>query len=147
MRSGQRKITEGIELINQERIRTLGELQVMGNIGSDHYQISGDERKNKFKKNEYLRRTRKLLETKPCSRNLIKEINTWAVPLVRYSRLFLKWTREKLRQMDQKTKKLIMMHQALHPRDDIDREYMSSGEGGRGPSCIEDSVNASRWGL
>ncbi len=34
---------------------------------------------------EYLRKTRKLLETKFSNRNLIKGINTWAVPLVRYS--------------------------------------------------------------
>ena len=54
---------------------------------------------------EYLRRTRKRLETKLSSRNLIKEINTWAVPLVRYSGPFLKWTREELKQMDQTNKK------------------------------------------
>ena len=30
-----------------------------------------------------------------CSRNLIKGINTWAVPLVRHSGPFLKWTKEK----------------------------------------------------
>ena len=45
-------------------------------------------------------RTRKLLETKLYNRNLIKEINTWAVSVVRYSGSFLKWTRE-LKQMDQ----------------------------------------------
>ena len=28
--------------------------------------------------------------------NLIKGINTWAVPLVRYSGPFLKWTRDEL---------------------------------------------------
>ena len=32
-----------------------------------------------------IRRTRKLLETKLHSRNLIKEINVWAVALVRYA--------------------------------------------------------------
>ena len=42
---------------------------------------------------EYLRRPRKLLETKLCNRNLIKVINSRAVPLVRYSGLFLKWKR------------------------------------------------------
>ena len=47
------------------------------------------EMKIKIQK-EYLRRTRKLLETKLSSRNFIKGINTWAVPLVRYSGPFLK---------------------------------------------------------
>ena len=62
------------------------------------------EMKDKIQK-EYLRRTRKLLETKLNSRNLIKGINTGAVPLVRYSGPFLKWTRDELRQMDQRARK------------------------------------------
>ena len=49
---------------------------------------------------EYLRRTRKLLETELSGRKLIKGINTWAVSLVRYSGPFLKWTRDELKQMD-----------------------------------------------
>ena len=90
-----------------------------------------------------IRRTRKILETKLSSRNLIKGINTWAVPLVRYSGPFLKWTRDELKQMDQRTRKLMTMHKALHPRDDVDRLYVSRKEGGRGLASIEDSVDAS----
>ena len=77
------------------------------------------------KKKDYLRRTRKLLETKLCSRNLVKEINTWAVPSVRYSELYLKWTREEeLKQKNRRTTKLMTMHKALHPRNDKDRLYV-----------------------
>ena len=83
--------------------------------------------KNKIQK-EYLRRTRKLLETKLKSRNFIKGINTWAVPLVRYLGPFLKWTRDELRQMDQRTRKLMTMHKVLHPRDDVDRLYVPRKE-------------------
>ena len=98
--------------------------------------------KNKIQK-EYLRRTRKLPETKLNSRKLIKGINTWAVPLVIYSGPFLKWTRDELRQMDQRTRKLMTMHKALHPRDDVDRLYVPRKEGGRGLASIEDSVDTS----
>ena len=49
-----------------------GNLQVLRNIGGRHHQISGDKIK-KWKKG-YLRLTRKLLETKLCSRNLRKGI-------------------------------------------------------------------------
>ena len=104
--------------------------------------IKQADMKEKIRK-EYLRRTRKLLETKLNSRNLIKGINTWAVRLVRYSGPFLKWTREELRQMDQRIRKLMTMHKALHPRDDVDRLYVSRKEGGRGLASIEDSVDAS----
>ena len=49
--------------------RRKGNLQVLGGTGNGHNQTPGDEIKNK---KEYLRRTRKLLETKLCCRNLIK---------------------------------------------------------------------------
>ena len=93
---------------------------------------------------EYLRKTRKLLEKKLSCRNLIKGINTWAVPLVRYSGPVLKWTRKKLKQMGQRTRKLMTMHKALHPRDDVDRLYVSRKERGRGLASIEDTVDASK---
>ena len=32
------------------------------------------------------------------------------------------------------------MHKALHPKDDVDRIYMSRREGGRGLASIEDSL-------
>ena len=35
------------------------------------------------------------------------------------------------------------MQKALHPRDDVDRLYVSKKEGGRGLASIEDSVDAS----
>ena len=83
-----------------------------------------------------------IIKIKLNSRNLIEGINTGAVPLVRYSGLFLTWTRDELKQMDQRTRKLMTMHKALHPRDDVDRLYVSRKEGWRGLASIEDSVDA-----
>ena len=45
--------------------------------------------------------------------------------------------------MDQRTRKLMTMHKASHPKDDVDRLYESRKEGGRGLASIEDSVDAS----
>ena len=100
------------------------------------------EMKDKIQK-EYLRRTRKLLETTLLGRNLMKRINTWAILLVRYSGSFFKWTRDELKQMDQRTRKLMTKNKALHPRDDVDRLYVSRKEGGRGLASIEESVDSS----
>ena len=69
------------------------------------------------------------------------------MPLVRYSGPFLKWTREELKQMDQMTRKLMTMHKALHPRDDVARGYVSRKEGGRGLARIENTVYASKQQL
>ena len=142
MKSGKRHLTDGIELSNQDKIRTLAENETYKYLGIlEADTIKQGERKNKIQK-EYLRRTSKLLETKISSRNPIKGINTWAVSLIRYSGPFLKWTRDELRNMDQRTRKLMTMHKALHPRDDVDRLYVPRKEGGgRGLASIEDTVD------
>ena len=77
MRSRKRQMTEGIELPNQEKVRTLGE-KYLGILEVDT--IKPAEMKEKIKK-EYLRRTRKPLETKLYCINLIKGINNLAIPL------------------------------------------------------------------
>ena len=89
-KDGRNRSTKSRKNQNAQR---KGNLQILGNIGSRHHQISGDEGKNK---EELFWRARKLLETKLFSRHLIKGMNTRAVLLVRYSGPFLKWTREEL---------------------------------------------------
>ena len=143
MKSGKRHMTDGMAVPNHDIIRTLGENETHKYLGIlEANTIKQVEMKNKIRK-EYLRRTRKLLETKLSSRNFIKGLNTWAVLLVRYSEPFLKWTRDELKQIDQRTRKLMTMHKALHPRDDVDRLYVSRKEEGRGLASIKDSVDAS----
>ena len=143
MKSDKRHRTDGMELPNQNKIRTLGEKETYKYLGIlEADTIKQVQMKEKTKK-EYFRRTKKLLETKLNSRNLIKGINTWTVSLVTYSRPFFKWTREELKQMDQRTRKPMTMHKALQPRDGVDRLYVSIKERGRGLASIEDSVDAS----
>ena len=75
---------DGIELPNQEKIRTLTENETYKYLGILEADIIKQvEMKNQIQK-QYLRRTRKLLETKLNTRNLIKGINTKAVPLLKY---------------------------------------------------------------
>ena len=76
---------------------------------------------------------------KPC-----QGINTWTVPLVRHSGPFLKWNSEKLKRMDQipKKNKLKTIHEALQPRNNVDRLYASRRLGERRHASIEDSVDA-----
>ena len=94
--------------------------------------------KEKIKK-EYLRRTRKILETKLCGGKLIQGIITCIRRKIFGTILEV--------EMDQRTRKLMIMHKALHPRDDVDRLYLSRKEGGKGLTNIKGSVNASIQGL
>ena len=64
-------------------------------------------------------------------------------PLIRYRGPFLQWTREELKEMDERKRKLMTMHKALHARDDVDWRDVSRKEGGRELTSIIDSVDAS----
>ena len=82
MKSDKRQLNDGMELPNKDKIKTLAENETYKYLGIlEADTIKQAEMKEKIQK-EYLRRTRKLLETKLNSRNLIKGINTWAVPRV-----------------------------------------------------------------
>ena len=94
MKSAKRHMTVGMELPNHDKIRTVGENETYKYLGIlEANTIKQVQMKDKIRK-EYLRRTTKLIETKFSSKNLIKGINTWALPLVRYSEPFLKWIKE-----------------------------------------------------
>ena len=86
MKSGKRHM----ELPNHDRIRTLEENETYKYLCILQADTIKQVQMKDMIRKEYLRRTRKLLETKLSSRNLMKGINTWAVPLVRYSGPFLK---------------------------------------------------------
>ena len=80
MKTGKSHMTDGMKLPNHDKIRTLGEKETYKYLGVlEADTLKQVELKDKIRK-EYPRRTRKLLETKLSSWNLIKRINTWALP-------------------------------------------------------------------
>ena len=71
----QRHLTDGMDLPNKDKIRTLRENETYKYLGLlEADDIKQAEMKNKIQK-EYPSRTRKLLETKLSSRNFSKGIN------------------------------------------------------------------------
>ena len=71
--------------ISKENSKSPGDLKILQDTKKKPSELVWKTRKKKKIKGkilkEYLRQTRKLLQTKLCSRDLIKEINTWAIPL------------------------------------------------------------------
>ena len=94
MKSGKRHMTDWMEQPNHHKIRMLEE--------NETYKYLLSRRLTPSEKN--MSGEWKTKETKFSSRNLIKGIDTWAVPLVRYSGPFLKWTRDELKQIDKRTR-------------------------------------------
>ena len=89
---------------------------------------------------EYLRRTRLILRSKLNGRNKFQAINTWAVALLRYGAGTINWKTDELQKLDRKTRKLLTMHGAFHPKSDVDRLYLKRKDGGRGLISCEHCV-------
>ena len=144
---GEKIEAEGVKLPDEKKIRNLKEDESYKYLGVlEAGDLNRSEMKEKINK-EYKRRVRKVLETKLNGHNLIKAINTWAVAVVRYSAPFLDWNKDELLALDRRTRKLMTMHKALHPKSNVDRLYLSRKEGGRGLISIEDTTRTAILGL
>ena len=138
MKRGKKVKSDGIKLPEDTVIKALrdGEgYKYLGILKADDLQ----KKEMKIKVlNEYKKRVRKIVKTKLNGRNIVKGINTWAIPVLKYSAPFLSWT--ELQSIDEKTRKLLTMHNGLHPRSAIDRLYIPRKDGGRGLANAGDTV-------
>ena len=76
--------------------------------------------KEKIRK-EYNRRVRLILTTELNGRNKIEAINSLAVLVVQYSFGIIDWKISELKNIDTKTRKLLNMHEMLHPKAEVVR--------------------------
>ena len=90
---------------------------------------------------------RKILRSKLNGGNIIKAINSWAVPVVRYSTVIIDWTQAELEDLDRKTRKLMSAHHALHPQSDVDRLYLPRLVDGGGLLQIRQTVEEEKRAL
>lgn len=129
--------------------------QVIEDLGNEAYKYLGVLEANKIKMEEmkqkvqkdYYGRIRKVLESSLNGGNSVMAMNTWAVAAVRYTAGILDWTVNELKGMDRKTRKLMTMNRALHPKADVDRLYLPREEGGRGMMSIEEVVRSEECSL
>ena len=131
--------TEGIPLPDGRNIKVVDDegYKYLGVIEADG--IKHEDMKDNIKE-EYIKRVKAVLKSGLNSGNLVTAINTWAVPVVRYSAGIVEWTKLELDNMDRKTRKIMNMHKALHPRSNVDRLYIPRKEGGKGLLSIKDTV-------
>ncbi|XP_069997569.1 uncharacterized protein [Penaeus vannamei] len=127
--------------IEESGNKYLGVLEVDG--------IKHDQMKDQVKK-EYTRRVRNILKSKLNGGNIISAINSRAVSVVRYGAGIIKGTKNELEEMDRKTRKLMTMYGAQHPKADVDRLYLKRYDGGRGllgvEYCVQAEVNRNNEG-
>ena len=90
-----------------------------------------------------------MLKTKLNGKNKIMAVNTWAVATLRYSTGVVDWTVEELKELDRKTRKMMTLHGALHPKTGVDRLYLPRQNGGRRliscEMCVKAEENNLAW--
>jgi len=74
-------------------------------------------------------------------------MNTWAIPVVRYTAGIVNWTKAELEAIDSKTRKLMTAFRALHPQSDVDRLYLPRCNGGRGLQQVQQVMEDETWNL
>ena len=149
MKAGKLVGVGGMELSSGEAIPELESDEgykyfVFGILEADD--IMHTEMKDKIKK-EYYRRVRQLTSSKLNGGNTIRAINSRAVSLVRYSAGILKWTKDELKAIDRKTRKIMTMNKMYHPQSDTDKLYIPRIEGGRELLSIVDCVETEEQNL
>ena len=139
---------DGIVLPTREVMKTIDDegYKYLGILELD--EIMEERMKDKFM-NEYYRRLRLVLKSKLNGRNKFQAVNTWAVSLLRYGAGVMTWRRHELQGMDRKTRKLLTMYGAFHPKSDVDRLYLPRAMGGRGliscEGCVTSEENNLGW--
>ena len=141
---GKMKHTDGVKMPQgqiddiAESYKYLGILQAFGNNDTEvrHKAIS-----------EYKSRVRRVLKRQLSSKNKIMAINTFAVPVIRYSAAVISWRQEDVRAADIATRKLMTMNGVYHPQSSVARLYTNRKEGGRGLHSIAHVVKAEEQSL
>ncbi len=72
--------------------------------------------------------------------NIIKAINSWAVPVIWYSAGVVEWTVANLLEVDRKTHKLLAIHYAFNMNGDVDWLYVKRKLRGKGLLQVEQVV-------
>jgi hypothetical protein len=133
------KLTDGHDLIlsDGKRIKEVAEdvgYKYLGILQADR--TKNPEVKEKVK-HEYLRRTRLVLRSHLNAGNIIRAINSWAIPVIRYTSGIVEWTLAELQEIDRKTRKLMTIYHAFNMNGDVDRLYLKRKSGGKGLLQVE----------
>ena len=130
MKAGKLVSVGGMELPSGEVIPELESDKGYKYLGIlEANDILHTEMKDKIQK-EYCKRVRQLTLSKLNGGNTFRAINSWAVFLVKYSAGILKWTKDELKVMGRKTRKVMTINRMYHQQSNTDRLYIPRMEGG-----------------
>ena len=139
MKRGKKVVAKHIVLPSGEVMMEPGEegYKYLGILEFDS--ILKEEMKQKIRA-VYFKRLKLLAKSKLNGRNLFLGINSWAVSVVRYSACIVDWNKAEIEEMDRKTRKILAIYGAFHPKSNVTRLYMKRKFGGRGLISVKDCI-------
>ena len=142
--AGHRNYTEGDEhvLLNGYSFKQLKIDQTYKYLGiNESGKINHSIIRDQLTK-EYFRRVKNITNSYLNARNLLKGINTYAVPVLMYSFGVINYNNSDLKRIDVKTRKLLAIKKVHQQKADLERLYLPITSGGRGLINIENLYKA-----
>ena len=147
MKRGKLESSDGLQLPDGSKVPALETKDTYKYLGILQNESVRNKQTKDIIRKEYYRRTRKILQSKLNAGNIFKAINARAVSMVRYGAGIVDWYKHELETIDRRTRKLLTLHGAFHPKSSIERLYMKRKDGGRGLLNIHDTVDLEKASL
>lgn len=143
---GKRKI-DNYSLQNEQVIESMQEGDTYKYLGMCQSRVMEEKQVKEGLLKTYISRVREITRTKLNSRNLIKAINTYAVPTLGYSFGVIRWTETDIDDIQRKTRKLLTECRYHHPKSAIERLTLPRHLGGRGLIDLSNFQNKQKTNL
>lgn len=83
-------------------------------------------------------RLKMIMRTKLRGKNMVKAINTYAIPILTYSFGIISWTQTEITELNRTIRTVATKHRLHHPRSSVERFHLPREQGGRGVLNIEE---------
>ena len=115
MKRGKLVLCDGIEMPDGNSIREVEEsgFKYLGVLEADDLKHAAMKEDMQVTCKEYFRQIRKILKSKLNDGNVVNAMNSRAVSIIRYSAGIVEWTKDELRKLDRKTRKLLTINRAF----------------------------------
>lgn len=131
-------LRKGVQIVTRVEGEQLPEIEPM--LEEEVYKYLGIHQRKNIEhkimkdriKERYFKRVNKILKSKLNAKNIIKALNTYAIPILTYTFGILKWTKTDINDIQMKTNVAMTTHRYHHPKAAVERLTLKRRDGGRG---------------
>lgn len=114
------------------KIKQLEDTEKYKYLGFDQYLTKNTKEIRTETEEKLMRRVNKILSSELNGRNMIKAINTWAIPVITYSFGVINWSNTEIERINRRIRTSMTKHRIHHTNASTTRLYLPRKLGGRG---------------